>query len=126
VSAIIPVAPSTFEITVEARLGYVSVVGQGTVATLVDVDRLQKRLEAELQGEPAPMAALFDQRELDLPNQAVRDILWDRLIARFDRCALLVASEMLGVQANMTALLKGARFRAFNSKVMAAHWLLQV
>lgn len=126
VSAIIRVATPACEISVEARPGYVSVVGHGTVATLVDADRMQQQIDAALRKRLRPTFALFDQRALELPDQAVRDIVWDHLISQFDRCALVVATEMLGVQANMTALLKGARLRAFNSKVMAARWLLQV
>lgn len=125
VSAIIPVATAAYEVTVQVRAAYISIEGRGPLSCIAEARQVQRRIELAMRDDPRTMA-LFDRRASELFPEDVADHMWSWISGTFQRCGLVFASEMMCVQANMVALMRGARVRAFSSRVMAINWLLQV
>ena len=94
------------------------------VETLDEAKFVCQQLDAALLASGA-RAVLFDTRETVSPGDDVRNFMWDWVsrAENFDRAAIVVNSEMLRTQANMTALSRGAKLRSFNDFDIAVAWL---
>lgn len=125
VDAVSSIAAAEGELSLEFKKAYVLITCRGRLPTLSVAQTLQRRIESELRKQPRDLA-LFDNRSTDTPPDDVRESMWDWVTDTFDRTSLVLESEMLCVRANMNALVRGVRVRAFSSKILAASWLLQV
>ena len=86
--------------------------------------RILAEIDARL-AETGLQAVMLDSTRVSGQSDEVREVLWAWIqAARLHRkVAILVKSEMIRVQGNMTALSKGARLKSFNSKADAEAWL---
>lgn len=69
---------------------------------------------------------LFDSRQLEIPAEKVRVVMWDWAEAaeHHDRIAIVTVSDFWRASANVTALSRNARTRSFPDFSQASAWLL--
>lgn len=109
---------------VERRDDHVYVAQEGELRDFHDVGRVQAAVDEAL-GELRK--AIFDNRNTKAPTEELRDLMW-RFVDdpdRFDAVAILLQSDLKQVRANMTALGRRVKLKAFNSLEAAQAWLAE-
>lgn len=112
--------------TIEAHDDHLLVVQEGALASVPEAEALQERIEAHLDAHGLASGCrrvVFDNRKTTAHADEVRESMFQWATRTFDRVALLLESDMVGVRANMDALSRGAKLRAFHSLPEAIAWL---
>lgn len=112
---------SSFEITSQGD--HALVRQRGRLADLSEARELQTAVLHRCS-EWGVRRVLFDNRESAAPDESVRDDMWSWISeVDLERVGLLLTSPMGAVRANMTALSKGVKVRAFGELNEALSWL---
>ena len=98
------------------------VVQEGALKSVTEAEALQERVESQCQAAGC-RRIVFDNRKTTAHTDDVRTAMFEWASTTFDRVALLLESEMMGVRANMEALSRGAKLRAFHDLAEAVAWL---
>ena len=109
--------------TIEARDGWLLVVQRGRLGDLDEARALQQRVEHAC-GVHGSKRVLFDNRETEPPADDVRAAMFEWAVTELDRAALLLRSDLKRVRANMDALSRRGRVRAFVVENEAIAWLV--
>ena len=112
---------SSFEITSQGDHALIHQTGR--LANVADARKMQREI-VERCLEWGVRRAVFDNRATIAPDDEVRELMWEWLVdVDLERVALLLESPMAVVRANMTALAKGLKVRAFAELDEARAWL---
>ena len=116
--------PQPPKVSIEVREDYVLVTQRGRHDDIADVRRVQADVDAAL-AQSGLRVAVFDNRDTEAPAEHLRTMMWNWVqdTTRFDAVAVVLQSTMRGTRANMTAVSRGVRLRAFDSIDDAAAWL---
>lgn len=109
--------------TIDARDGWLMVVQTGRLADVEAARALQVRVERACNAH-GTRRVLFDNRDTDAPDDAVRDAMFEWAVSELDRAALLLRSDLKRVRTNMDALSRRGRVRAFVDEREAVAWLI--
>lgn len=98
------------------------VVQEGALESVPQAEALQKRVESRCE-QAGCRRVVFDNRKTTAHEDHVRAAMFEWASTHFDKVALLLESDMIGVRANMEALSRGAKLRAFHDLGEAVAWL---
>lgn len=115
-------------VEVEIRSGYLFVVESGQLSSLADVTRYCESMDRIVLESKIHMAIIDARAELGDPPESVREAMWRWLSAAdrgFSVTAFVLPTEIAVARVNMTALVKGAKLRAFTNVHDAQRWLLR-
>jgi len=94
---------------------------------MVDVAEGQQALAAVARAldEHGLKRVLVDQRGTGAQREDVREQFWGWMVepGRLDAIALVLDSELAGVEANMTAISRHLKLRAFTDRLEAEQWV---
>ena len=108
---------------VETYAGYLIVRQQGALESLQAAQAMQLSVDRVRKGRGV-QRILFDNRETLPAPEEVRSAMWTWIRSSdLERVALLLASEMAVIRANMDALAVRTRLRAFAQETTAVAWL---
>jgi hypothetical protein len=107
---------------IEVHEDHLIVVQEGALESVPQAEALQQRVESRCQ-EVGCRRVVFDNRKTTAHPDDVRAAMFDWATTHFEKVALLLESDMIGVRANMEALSRGAKLRAFHDLAEAVAWL---
>ncbi|HWB79437.1 MAG TPA: hypothetical protein VG755_30955 [Nannocystaceae bacterium] len=110
--------------TIEARDGWLLVVQHGRLGDLDEARALQAKVLHACDARGS-RRVLFDNRDTEPPADDVRDAMFEWAVTELERAALLLRSDLKRVRANMDALSRRGRVRAFVVEHEAIAWLLR-
>ncbi len=96
---------------------------KGRLADLGEARALQRLIEQACV-QHGTRRVLFDNRDTDAPDDAVRDAMFAWAVT-LERVAILLRSELKAVRANMDAVSRRAHVRAFVDEAVAISWLVE-
>jgi hypothetical protein len=108
---------------IETREGWLLVVQHGRLPDVAAARALQQRVEQACDAQGS-RRVLFDNRDTEPPDDEVRDAMFEWAVNELERVALLLRSDLKRVRANMDALSRRGRVRAFVDEREATAWLI--
>jgi hypothetical protein len=108
----------------DARGGVLIARQRRPIEDLADARRAQQQLDDALEGTGA-RRAVFDRRGQGDHDPEVREAMWSWLSqgGRLDAVALVLDSELARVRANMTAISRHVKLKAFIDPEEAEQWV---
>ena len=112
--------------TIDKGPGFLRVRLKQPLRDCMSARAVQRSIESELV-EHGFQKVLFDMRHVDEHDDEVREEMWAwaEKSPHFHALALLIESELSRIRANMTAVGRKARVRAFGSPLQAEMWLVR-
>lgn len=108
--------------TISTHDGWLLVVQRGRLGDLDEARALQAKVERACDAHGSKRV-LFDNRETEPPDDEVRAAMFEWAMTQLERVALLLRSDLKRVRANMDALSRRGRVRAFVVEREAIAWL---